>query len=84
MLIFNQSVSVLGWLLTELSAPSIIQTMRINKSVPSSSQTLCAKTLLNGIERIGKIDSLRLYHSESPLYIYICLVSDQLITMEQE
>ena len=83
MLIFNQ-VSLLGWLLSELSAPSIIQTTRINKSVPSSSQTLCAKTLLNGIERIGKIDSFRVYDSGVPLYIYICLVSDQLITMEQE
>ena len=83
MLIFNQ-VSVLGWLLTELSAPSIIKTRRINKSVPSSSQTLCAKTLLNGIERIGKIDSFRVCDSGVPLYIYICLVSDQLITMEQE
>ena len=83
MLIFNQ-VSVLGWLLTELSAPSIIQTRRINKSGPSSSQTLCAKTLLNGIERIGKIDSFRVCDSGVPLYIYICLVSDQLITMEQE
>ena len=84
MLISNQ-VSVLGWLPSELrQCPLIIQTTRINKSVPSSSQTLCAKTLLNGIERIGKIDSFRVYDSGVPLYIYICLVSDQLITMEQE